>query len=237
MNTSRVLIVDDDPDLQLVLRRVFERSKFDVDVVGDGKAAMRAVYEQRFDLVILDLGLPELDGLAVLERIREMADLPVLVLTARGLESDKVTTLLAGADDYLTKPFSNSELIARSVALLRRSGRAAVVPDRIDDGLVTMDLRSREAFVAGQPVTLTPTDWNLMLAFVRSPDEVLSAERLLELAWGDPFGIGTDKVKFAVMRLRRRLGWEDPSDSAIQSIRGVGYRYRPITRDGHIDHP
>jgi DNA-binding response OmpR family regulator len=163
----------------------------------------------------------------VLERIREICDVPVLILTARSREDDKVTALIAGADDYVTKPFSNSELMARTITLLRRSVGPDTRHATLDDGIVRMDLEQRLAWVNSAQVKLTPTDWALLLAFVQRPRQVLSAERLLELAWRDPFGIGPNRVKFAVMRLRRRLGWGDPTSSHIQSVRGVGYRYVP----------
>jgi DNA-binding response OmpR family regulator len=229
-----VLVVDDDPDIRTVVGGVLQRAGFEVGTASDGRTALRLLFDQRFDLVILDLGLGEMDGMEVLGRIREMSDLPVLVLTARGLEHDKVTALHQGADDYLTKPFSNNELVARSLALLRRAGHPAEPADFLDDGTVRLDLARREAWVDGRHVELTRTDWNLLVAFVRRPDFVLSAEQLLELAWGDPFGVGPDRVKFAVLRLRRRVGWDDAAASPLKSVRGFGYRYRPrssSTRD------
>lgn len=234
MERKRVLVVDDDPDIRTVLSGVYRRAGFEVASVSDGRAAMCHVLEQGTDLVVLDLGLPGLDGLSVLERIRETASVPILVLSARTLESDKVTALVAGADDYVTKPYGNGELIARTIALLRRCARSQPAPDVIDDGLVRMDLVHRDAQVEGRPVTLTPTDWALLLAFARRPGLVLSAGQLLDLAWHDPVGIGPDRVKFAVLRLRRRLGWQDPPTSPIESVRGFGYRYRP-TRS--VDRP
>jgi DNA-binding response OmpR family regulator len=224
---QQVLVVDDDPDIRTVLGGVYERAGFGVETAEDGRAALRALFDREFDLVVLDLGLPGLDGMSVLGRIREMSDLPVIVLTARGLENDKVSALTAGADDYLTKPFGNGELVARSVALLRRAPRGAAVDHVLDDGTVRMDLSRREALIDGAEVRLTPTDWNLLLAFVQRPEHVLSPEQLLELAWHDPFGIGPDRVKFAVLRLRRRAGWDDVATSPLQAVRGFGYRYRP----------
>lgn len=226
---QRVLVVDDDADIRTVLSGVYERAGFDVETIDDGRAALRVLFEHDFDLVVLDLGLPGLDGMTVLERLREMTDLPVLVLTARGLENDKVSALTSGADDYLTKPFGNGELLARSVALLRRASRRSTIEPTIDDGTVRMDLGRREAWIDGVAVRLTPTDWNLLLAFVQHPEHVLSPEQLLELAWHDPFGIGPDRVKFAILRLRRRAGWEDVATSPLQAVRGFGYRYRPRT--------
>jgi DNA-binding response OmpR family regulator len=224
-----VLIVDDDDDIRTVLRGVYERADFIVHGAPDGRAAMRVLFEQPIDLVVLDLGLPYLDGMEVLARIREMTDLPVMLLTARAREDDKVTALMTGADDYLTKPFSNRELIARSIALLRRATTRSPAPQVFVDGLLRIDHERREVWVSGEPVSLTPNDWNLLVAFAQRPNRVLSPQQLLEIAWHDPLGIGPERVKFAVLRLRRRLGWGDASTSPIQAVRGFGYRYRPTS--------
>jgi DNA-binding response OmpR family regulator len=223
-----VLIVDDDDDIRTVLRGVYERADFVVHLAPEGRAAMRILFEQPIDLVVLDLGLPYLDGMEVLARIREMTDLPVILLTARAREDDKVTGLMTGADDYLTKPFSNRELIARSIALLRRATTRGAAAQVLDDGLLRIDHERRQVWVSGEPVTLTPNDWNLLVAFAQRPNRVLSPQQLLEIAWHDPLGIGPERVKFAVLRLRRRLGWSDATTSPIQAVRGFGYRYRPI---------
>jgi DNA-binding response OmpR family regulator len=232
-----VLIVDDDDDIRTVLRGVYERADFVVHLAPDGRAAMRILFEQPIDLVVLDLGLPYLDGMEVLARIREMTDLPVMLLTARAREDDKVTGLMTGADDYLTKPFSNRELIARSIALLRRAATRSPAPQVLDDGLLRIDHERREVWVSGEPVALTPNDWNLLVAFAQRPNRVLSPQQLLEIAWHDPLGIGPERVKFAVLRLRRRLGWDDAATSPIQAVRGFGYRYRPIAPAGDPAEP
>jgi DNA-binding response OmpR family regulator len=232
-----VLIVDDDDDIRTVLRGVYERADFVVHVAPEGRTAMRILFEQPIDLVVLDLGLPYLDGMEVLARIREMTDLPVMLLTARAREDDKVTGLMTGADDYLTKPFSNRELIARSIALLRRATTRSPAPQVLDDGLLRIDHERREVWVSGEPVSLTPNDWNLLVAFAQRPNRVLSPQQLLEIAWHDPLGIGPERVKFAVLRLRRRLGWDDATTSPIQAVRGFGYRYRPIAPAGDLAEP
>jgi DNA-binding response OmpR family regulator len=226
-DTRTVLIVDDDEDLRTVLRGVYARAGFAILTAGEGRTALRTLFDHRCDLVVLDLGLPELDGFDVLARIRELSDVPVLLLTARTREDDKVRGLMSGADDYLTKPFGNRELIARSLALLRRGGADAEISTVLDDGRLVVDLATRTVRQGGEELTLTPTEWNLLLAFVHHPNIVLSAGQLLELAWNDPFGIGPERVKFAVLRLRRRLGWDDPTTSPLEAVRGFGYRYRP----------
>jgi DNA-binding response OmpR family regulator len=226
---GRVLVIEDDKDISLSIRTVLSRNGFEVTSEADGKEGLRAFHTAKPDLVILDIGLPTLDGWSVLERIRDLSDAPVLILTAHGRESEKVRGLHAGADDYLTKPFGNSELAARVEALLRRPRSAQPPAEVFDDGNLQVHLEAHEVNVNGQPVTLTPTEYRLLAALVKHPGQVLSPEQLLKLAWNDPFGVGPDRVKFGVMRLRRKLSQNaspgrDPG-SSIEAVRGFGYRY------------
>jgi DNA-binding response OmpR family regulator len=224
---SRLLVVEDDPDIALALRLLLQRAGHQVAHAKDGRTGLRDAYTDRPELVILDIGLPGMDGWQVLERLRDVSDVPVLLLTAHGQESDKVRGLRGGADDYLTKPFTNAELVARVEALLRRSGSAAQWADEVyDDGALRIDPSARRAFVEGGEVRLTPTEFRLLNVLVRHAGAVLSPNQLLAQAWDDPTGIGPERVKFAVLRLRRKLGWTDPDDSPIESVRGFGYRYK-----------
>jgi DNA-binding response OmpR family regulator len=177
------------------------------------------------DVVVLDVAMPGLDGIATLQRIRETSDVLVLMLTARAERHDKLRGLGHGADDYLTKPFDNAELVARVRALLRRRP-ASTRPDVYDDGLLLVDFRARTVAVRGAPVDLSPAEWSLLATLVRHPGETLTKQQLLELAWRDPLGIGPERVKYTVLRLRKRLGVDEPS-GPIEAVRGVGYRYRP----------
>ena len=222
----RVLVVDDDDDIRTVLAEVLRRADLEVIDAATGRDALRRAFEDRPDAVILDLGLPDIDGMEVLRRLRDMSELPVLVLTARGLERDKVDGLLLGADDYVTKPFSNAEIVARVIALLRRAGTGTDVVERIADGDLVVDLQAKTVHLSGEPVALSPTEWNLLVTFLRHPGQLLSHDQLLEQAWSDPLGVGPERVKFAVLRLRKRLGWQDPDTSPIEAVRGFGYRYR-----------
>jgi DNA-binding response OmpR family regulator len=229
---ARVLVIEDEQDISLSIRTVLTRCGFDVDSSADGKEGLRAFHAARPDLIILDVGLPTLDGWTVLERIRDMSDVPVLMLTAHGRESDKVRGLNAGADDYLTKPFGNSELAARVEALLRRPRSGQPEAEVYDDGSLLLRLDTREVSVGGTPVSLTPTEYRLLVALVRHEGQTLSPEQLLELAWNDPIGIGPERVKFAIMRLRRKLGLEAERPgpvrsrgATIEAVRGFGYRY------------
>jgi DNA-binding response OmpR family regulator len=221
-------VVDDDEDIRTVLLGVLQRADFDVITASTGTAALQAVFDHRPDAMVLDIGLPDLHGFEVVRRVRELTNLPLLLLTARTMEQDKVRGLGLGADDYVTKPFSNAELVARIHALLRRAPSEAEAPQVMVDGPLQLDLRARVATLDGRPVELTPTDWSLLVTFLSNRHIVLSTGQLLNLAWGDPAAIGPDRVKYAVLRLRRRLGWDDPASSPIEAVRGFGYRYNGL---------
>ncbi len=228
---GRVLVIEDDKDISLGIRTVLSRQGFDVASSSDGRHGLRAFHLARpepFDLVVLDIGLPSMDGWAVLERIRDLSDVPVLILTAHGNEGDKVRGLHGGADDYLTKPFGNRELAARAEALLRRP-RAHQPPAEVyDDGRLRVSLGERRVSVGDAPVVLTPTEFRLLTALIRHPGQTLTPDQLLKLAWNDPLGVGPDRVKFGVMRLRRKLGQgSGEPGAAIEAVRGFGYRYVP----------
>lgn len=224
---SNLLLIEDDPELTEALRVLLAGAGYRVTHSADGRSALRAAYRSRPDLVVLDLSLPEMDGWQVLERLRELSDLPVLVLTGHSHSAAKVRGLRAGADDYLTKPFTNAELLARIEALLRRSGQDRHWRDTpYDDGVVYLDPTEHRVRVHGAEVTLTRTEFRLLHTLVRHAGAVLTPNQLLESAWDDPSGIGASRVKFTMLRLRRKLGWQDPKDSPLQAVRGVGYRYR-----------
>jgi DNA-binding response OmpR family regulator len=230
---GRVLVIEDDKDISLGIRTVLSRNGFEVASSADGKQGLRDFHVARPDLVVLDIGLPTLDGWAVLERIRDLSDVPVLILTAHGTEADKVRGLHGGADDYLTKPFGNGELAARVEALLRRPRAEQAQAEVYDDGRLVVRLADREVSVGGAPVRLTPTEFRLLAALIRRPGQVLNPDQLLELAWNDPLGVGPERVKFGVMRLRRKLG-QGPGEpgASIEAVRGFGYRYVPPAEGG-----
>lgn len=221
-----VLLIEDDADIALGVRTVLNRNGYEVRAAVGGRDGLRLFHSERPDIVVLDVGLPEMDGWTVLERIRELSEVPVLMLTSHGRESDKVRGLRSGADDYLTKPFGTAEFVARVQALLRRQRAADPLPEVFDDGSVRINFATHAVLVDGEPVELTPTEFRLLTAFVRHRGQVLSPVKLLELAWSDPLGIGPDRVKYTVMRLRRKLGAETGGDSAIEAVRGFGYRYK-----------
>jgi DNA-binding response OmpR family regulator len=223
---ARVLVVDDNEDIRMLLRELLQRAGFEVLEEGNGRSALRAFHASRPDLVLLDVAMPELSGWETLERIRELSDVPVLMLTAKDAEADRVRGLRSGADDYVTKPFARDELLARVEALLRRAAPRDEPASSYADGLLAVDFAQRTVSVQGREVPLTPLEYNLLAAFVRHPNQVLSHVQLLELAWGDSSDVSRDQVKLYVGYLRRKLGEE--GDSPIETVRGFGYRYRRV---------
>ncbi len=224
---TRVLVVEDDPDLALALRVLLTRSGYEVVHAGDGREGLRRLFADRPSLMVLDINLPRLDGWQVLERTRDMADLPVLLLTARGAESDRVRGLRAGADDYLPKPFGNEEFLARVEALLRRAGPTQWATAEAAQGLQLVPER-RSAIWQGHEVRLSGIEYRLLQVLVRNRGRVVTTEQLLARVWDDPEGVGTERVKFAVLRVRRKLRQAAGGESAdpLESVRGMGYRYR-----------
>ena len=227
MSGQRILVVDDDTDIRALLRELLERRGFSVAEAADGRQALQELYGGRPDLVLLDVGMPGMDGWTTLERIRELSDVPVVMLTARSAELEKTRGLRAGADDYVTKPFGRQELLARIEGLLRRSGgRETAVAESYSDAFVTIDFAQRQVTARGQPVELTPLEFKLLTAFVRHPNQVLSNEQLLVLVWGDS-DASREQVKLYVGYLRRKLSPDAPDEAPIETRRGFGYAYRP----------
>jgi DNA-binding response OmpR family regulator len=223
-----LLVVDDDEDIRALLRLVLERAGYSVDDEADGRAALRAFHNGNHDLVVLDVTMPDLDGWELLERIRDLSDVPVLMLTARDTESDRVRGLRGGADDYVAKPFDREELLARVEVLLRRAPREDE-PVSYTDSFMQVDFVQRKASVEGLEVPLTRQEYNVLEAFARHPGQVLSQEQLLELAWEEPDAVSRDQVKLYVGYLRRKLGKRE-GESPIETVRGFGYRFKPAGR-------
>jgi DNA-binding response OmpR family regulator len=229
MTRARVLVIDDDGDIRALVAGLLDRAGYEVNEASDGRDGLRSVFSDRPDLVVLDVTMPGLDGWATLERIRELTDVPVLMLTARSDELEKVRGLKAGADDYMTKPFGRQELLARVEALLRRKRSAQDdLPTVYADDAITVEFAQRSARSDGVDLRLTPLEFRLLSAFVQHPNQVLSREQLLELAWGDPYGVSEDQVKLYVGYLRKKLGANVGTESPIETVRGFGYRYRPV---------
>jgi DNA-binding response OmpR family regulator len=224
------LVIEDEADIRQLLRALLEREGYEVAEALEGRDGVRQFHQSQPDIVILDVGLPDLDGWQVLERIRDMSDVPVLMLTALGTERDKVRGLNSGADDYLTKPFSRSELLARLQAIGRRQVSRVEPVTTFDDGTLHIDYAHQEVAVDGRVIIFTPTEYRLLATLTRHQGLVLSPDQLIELAWDDPSGLAPTRVKYAVLRLRRKLGWGENDDGPIETVRGFGYRYRSRNR-------
>jgi DNA-binding response OmpR family regulator len=225
MQGARILVVDDDADVRGLVRELLERAGASVREAADGREALRVLYDVRPEVIVLDVTMPELDGWQTLERIRDLTAVPVLMLTARDTELEKVRGLKEGADDYVTKPFGRQELLARVEALLRRSaGRTDWGPDRetYGDGRVSVDVTRAEVRVDDREIQLTPMEFRLLLTFMRNPGQVLSRDQLLELVWGHPEAVDAGQVKVTVSYLRRKLG---DAGGLIETVRGFGYRW------------
>jgi DNA-binding response OmpR family regulator len=233
-----VLVIEDDFDISRALQTLLGRAGYQVVLAGDGREGLRRFHSVNPSIVVLDVGLPSLDGWTILDRIRELSHAPVLMLTAKSDEMDKVRGLRSGADDYITKPFGNQELLARIEGILRREdlrrndGRrdaaaeaASAQHNTFSEGDVFIDLTAHKVEVGGKKVDLTPIEFHLLETLMRHRGAVLTNEQLLQHAWRDPTATGPDRVKFAVLRLRRKLGWSAPGDGPIETVRGFGYRF------------
>ena len=214
-----VLVVEDAPEYSLALKLLLERAGHTVRTAGDGLEALDAFHAAASDLVVLDLGLPVLGGWATLDRLRDVSDVPVMILSATDDELEKVRALQSGADDYQVKPFSTPEFLARCGALLRRT-RTEARSERYEDGYLAIDFATRAVTLRdGTAVELTATEFRLLATLVRHPGEVLTHADLLRLAWRDAVGT-KDQVKTYVRYLRRKL-----PDLELEAVRGVGYRF------------
>ena len=219
---ARVLLVEDDSQVGELVRRFLEREGFAVAWVRFGREALERVGEEGADVVVLDRGLPDMEGLEVLKGLRSLDPLlPVLLLTGRADEESRVEGLLEGADDYLGKPFSLRELLARIKALLRRAGKEG----RRRFGPLEVDLGGRRAYLEGEPIRLSPTEMNLLLVFAQAPGRVFTRGELLERVWGPEFE-GSERVVDAYVRLLRKKLRDDPeAPRFIETVVGLGYRF------------
>jgi DNA-binding response OmpR family regulator len=226
---ARVLVVEDDATVAEVVVRYLEREGFDVESVGDGREALERAGRSLPDLVVLDLMLPGLDGLEVCRRLRAVAPIPVIMLTARGEESDRVLGLELGADDYVAKPFSPRELTARVKSVLRRAQgplSPVDVPGVLTIGDLHIDLGAREVRRSGELVTLTAREFELLVFLARHPRRAFRREELLEHVWGYTYG-DTSTVTVHIRRLREKIEPQPAAPERIQTVWGVGYRFDP----------
>jgi len=219
-----ILVVDDEPKIVQLARDYLEHAGFSVVTAGDGASALHAVRARNPDLVVLDLGLPVVDGLEVMRSIRAAGSTPIVVLTARDTELDKLLGLELGADDYVTKPFSPRELVARVRAVLRRSEHAAEPRERIEVGELVLDVPRLRATVAGHPVELTATEFSLLATMARAPGRVFTRSQLLDAVHGVAFEAYERAIDAHVKNIRRKLEPDPARPRFVQTVYGVGYR-------------
>ena len=230
MDGTHVLVVDDEPIVRDVLSRYLVRGGFSVGCAGDGEEALEAFEREPPDLVLLDLMLPRIDGVEVFRRIRTRGSTPVIMLTARGAESDRVAGLELGADDYVAKPFSPREIVARVRAVLRRSAGddgATSGDEPLEHGDLRIDPRSREVTLAGASVALTPKEFDLLFLTASNPRTVFSRLQLLEEVWDIAFDGDPSTVTVHIRRLRQKIEPDPSRPRRLVTVWGAGYRFEP----------
>ncbi|MCA9926908.1 MAG: response regulator transcription factor [Anaerolineales bacterium] len=224
MSSGTILVVEDENSIRTVIRTYLESAGFTAVCIDNGLDALSAAREAQPDLIILDLNLPGMDGMEVAARIRQESDVYILMLTARNEEDDRVTGLRIGADDYLTKPFSPRELVARVEAILRRTRRSVPSKPGFHFDNLSIDPQSHEVIIHDQLIDMTSTEFNVLLELVRHAGRVLTREQLIDRVWGINF-YGNDRVvDVYVGQVRRKLE-QASGESLIQTVRGVGYKF------------
>jgi two-component system, OmpR family, KDP operon response regulator KdpE len=222
---TKILVVDDEPQIRRALRTSLEAHGYAVETAGAAEQAVVSAAESSPDLVFLDLGLPDLDGTEVIRRIRSFSDVPIIILSVRDRQSDKVAALDAGADDYVAKPFGMEEVLARLRAQLRRAQPEEAGPAVLRFGDLEVDLARRLVTLSGDPVHLTKTEYALLEAFVTNPGKLLTHQWLLGKVWGRGYGEESHYLRVYVRALRRKLGDHAAAPALILTEPGVGYRW------------
>jgi DNA-binding response OmpR family regulator len=224
---ARVLVVDDDPTVREVVVSYLRAAQHEVDEAADGESVAGLMRERPADLVVLDLMLPGIDGLEVCRRLRQVSDVPVIMLTALGSETDRVVGLEQGADDYVTKPFSPRELVLRVESVLRRAGeRTTTEQGRLEDGDLVVDLARHEVTLDGRVLSLTAREYDLLKFLLAHPGTAYSREELLQQVWGWSFG-DQSTVTVHVRRLREKVERDPTMPERLVTVWGVGYRWEP----------
>ncbi len=224
---TKILVVDDEKLIVKGIRYSLMQDGMEVDCAYDGEEALQMAQENAYDIILLDIMLPKMDGMEVCQMIREFSDVPIIMLTAKGEDMDKILGLENGADDYITKPFNILEVKARIKAIMRRTARSQPEPDPgiILDGDIRIDCDSRRLFIAGREVRLTAKEFDLMELLVRTPNKVYSRENLLNLVWGADYPGDFRTVDVHVRRLREKVEPNPSEPKYIHTKWGVGYFY------------
>ncbi|HVC33647.1 MAG TPA: response regulator transcription factor [Chloroflexota bacterium] len=225
MHRTRALVVDDDQDLVALIRSLLGKS-FDSRGAGSGQEALQILEDWPADLIVLDLVMTGLDGFAVCQQIRQQSTVPILVLSGRQADQDKVRALDLGADDYLTKPFSRDELLARVRALLRRARQATSAAPVLEDGRIRIDFARRLVVVDGQEVRLTPTEYGLLEQLATNPGKLMTHSILLQRVWGPEYRNELDYLRVFIRRLRRKIESDPSEPQYIVTEPRAGYRFR-----------
>jgi two-component system KDP operon response regulator KdpE len=226
MTDATVLVVDDEPQIVRALRINLSARGYKVITAHDGAAALRAVAETKPDVVVLDLGLPDMDGNEVIAGLRGWTSVPIIVLSARSDSPDKVHALDAGADDYVTKPFGMDELLARLRAALRRTPSGPEDP-RVETEDFVIDLTTKQVTRDGSDVHLTPKEWDIIEVLVRNPGRLVSQQQLLHDVWGPEYGTETEYLRVLMARVRRKLESDPSRPRYFRTETGMGYRFVP----------
>jgi two-component system KDP operon response regulator KdpE len=224
---SNVLVVDDDPHIVKALRITLQAHGYTVATAADGESALRSAAQHPVGVLILDLGLPDIDGTTVITRLREWSSVPILVLSARHGSDDKVEALDAGADDYITKPFGLDELLARLRAILRRTADPGEEAPVLVTESFTADLAMRRVTRDGEDVRLTPTEWRILDLFVRNPEKLITQQQLLSEVWGPAYAKEANYLRVYMAQLRRKLELEPGNPRHLITEVGIGYRFMP----------
>ena len=223
---TRVLVVDDEPQITRALVINLKARKYEVDAAPDGATALQLAAARHPDVVVLDLGLPDMDGVSVIESLRSWTSVPILVLSGRSDSADKVDALDAGADDYVTKPFGMDELLARLRAMSRRPVAGDEAP-RLSFGEIEVDLAEKRVTRAGAEVRLTPTEWHLLEVLARHPGTLLSQAQLLTDVWGPGYETAQGNLRLYMGQLRRKLEADPARPAYFLTEPGMGYRFQP----------
>lgn len=227
---ASILLVEDEENLRRLVKLWLERAGYECTDVANGRTALRLFYEGHPDLVLLDLSLPEMDGWQLCERIREVSQVPIIMVTAMGEEAAKVRGLQMGADDYITKPFGFPELLARVEAVLRRMSRASSQPhDVYRHGDLILDPQAHHATLGGADLKLTPTEYRLLSFLMQHPGQLLTHRQILEGVWGEAYVGDIDSLRIYIRNLRKKLE-NEPGRHYITTEHSLGYRFVPRTR-------
>ena len=234
---SRVLVVDDEPQIRRTLAINLRVRGYQVDLAATGEEALKAAADQQPDVVVLDLGLPGIDGLQVIQGLRGWTRVPIIVLSVREREADKVAALDAGADDYVTKPFGINELLARLRAAVRRATPADELVPIVQTPDFRVDLAAKQVVRDGREVRLTPTEWQLVELLVRNPGRLVSQRQLLQEIWGPKYQEETNYLRLFIAQIRRKLEPDPAHPRYFITEPGMGYRFQPKDQPRAPDQP